>query len=161
MDQTVEHVQVAHPSGLIEVPADVIMRFVTPMWGFEQHPGFALLPAARQGLWWFISPGDNPATFVLADPFVALEGYSIDLTDQERAELDLQDEGDALALVMLTMPATPSQPVTGNFRAPLVFNLAERRVKQVVVVEEEYGLAQPVDLSLYALKAGDAEGNSD
>lgn len=155
MEQAFDRVQVAHPSGLIEVPADTLVHFTTPMWGFEALRDFALLPSKREGVWWFISTGDTPTTFVLADPFVAVDDYSIDLTDSERSELGLQDESDALALVMLAMPSAPSQSVTGNFKAPLVFNLATRRVKQVVNRDERYGLAEPVNLGVYALHPSD------
>jgi flagellar assembly factor FliW len=148
MDPTVDRVQVAHPSGVVEVPADVVMRFVTPMWGFAQQE-FVLLPASRQGIWWFISTGDHPVTFVLADPFVAAPDYGVDVNDAEREALALDAEDDALALVLLVMPTRPGEQVTGNFRAPLVFNLRERRVMQVVNRDDRYQLAAPVDLNAY------------
>jgi len=153
MDQSQESVTVAHPSGLIEVPADAVMRFVSPMWGFEGHREFALLPAARHGVWWFISTGETPATFVLADPFVAQADYGIDINDAEREELQLEGETDALALVMLAMPATAGAPITANFRAPLVFNVAKRLAKQVVNRDDQFAMAQVVDLRLYPLEA--------
>ena len=38
--------------GDLEVTDDVIMSFLAPLWGFPRHGEFALLPAARDGLWW-------------------------------------------------------------------------------------------------------------
>lgn len=153
MEQSPESVTITHTFGTLEVPREAVMRFVTPMWGFEGHQEFALLPAARAGLWWFISTGDTPTTFVLADPFIASDGYSIDLADAEREALALHDESDALALILLSMPSTPDQPVAGNFRAPLVFNMAERLVKQVVNRDEQYPLTMAVDLTRYPAQA--------
>lgn len=150
MDQAVDRVQVAHPSGMVEVPVDVIMHFVAPMWGFAQQD-FALLPASRQGIWWFIATGDTPVTFVLADPFVAAPDYGVDINDAEREALALDAEDDALALVLLVMPTRPGEAVTANFRAPLVFNLRERTVMQVVNRDDRHQLAAPVDLSAYPL----------
>lgn len=152
MDQPRGPIAIAHTFGTMEVPADAVMRFTTPMWGFDAHQEFALLPAARRGLWWFISTAETPATFVLADPFVAMDGYGIDLTDHERDELALVDEADALVLVLVAMPGASGGSVTGNFRAPLVFNLSERTVKQVVNRDERFGLAEGVDLSRYPLQ---------
>lgn len=149
MDQPQGSVTIAHTFGTIEAPAEAVMHFVSPMWGFDGHTDFALLPAARQGLWWFISTGDTPTTFVLADPFMAQSDYSIDLNETERDELHLQSESDALALVMLAMPAMAGEAVTANFRAPLVFNVSDRRVKQVVNRDDRYAVAQPIDLSVY------------
>ena len=151
-------ITIEHPLGVIEVPRDAVMHFTTPMLGFR-HSEYALLPAARKGLWWLIGTGEMPTTFVLADPFVAIADYAVDLNDSEREELALRDEQDALALVLLVMPATPGDHVTGNFRAPLVFNLAERKVKQVVNRDERHGLSERVDLSLYELTSP-ADGES-
>jgi flagellar assembly factor FliW len=153
-------VEVSHPSGTVSVPSDALMHFTTPMWGFEQADAFALLPTDRQGLWWFISTNDAPATFVLADPFVASADYEIDLNDAERDELGLRDETDALALVMLVMPSAPGQTVTANFRAPLIFNLRENKVKQVVNRDDRHQLAQPVSLSLYVPHNPESENNT-
>ena len=153
MEQSSGTVTIIHGSGTLEVPQDAVMQFTTPMMGFG-HTEYALLPAARRGLWWFIATGDEPTTFVLADPFVAIADYEVDLNDAEREELALHDERDALALVLLVMPAVAGERVTGNFRAPLVFNLADRKVKQVVNRDERYGLSETVDLSRYELSDG-------
>jgi flagellar assembly factor FliW len=75
------------------------------------------------------------------------------MNDSEQEALGLQDLNDALALVLLVMPSRAGDPVTGNFRAPLVFNLRERTVLQVVNRDEQYHLASPVDLSAYPLPA--------
>lgn len=152
MEQSRGPVAIAHPLGMMEVPADAVMRFTVPMWGFEPHREFALLPAARRGLWWFLSTTDSATTFVLADPFVAVDGYSIDLTDHERDELALVNEADALALVLVALPGAAGGSVTANFRAPLVFNLSKCLVKQVVNRDEQFGLAEAVDLSRYPLQ---------
>lgn len=126
------------------------MRFTVPLWGFSQTE-FALLPASRQGVWWFVSTAEPTVTFVLADPFVAMTDYVVDVNDGERETLALQDENDALVLVMLVMPAQPGEPVTGNFRAPLIFNLRARQVMQVVNRDDRYQLTTPVDLTAYPL----------
>lgn len=152
MEVAHDFVTVVHPSGEINVPAVAVMQFTTPMWGFEAHREFALLPSARQGIWWFISAGDNPATFVLADPFVAMPDYALTLSDAEREELVLQDEQDALVLVLLVMPLQPGEAVTGNFRAPLVFNLVEQKVKQVVNPDDSQVIAGPISLGLYPVR---------
>lgn len=154
MEQSQGTITITHTFGTIEVPVEAVMRFTTPMWGFESYPEFALLPAGRQGLWWFIATGDMPTTFVLADPFMATSDYSIDLNDAEREELGLQQESDALALVLLAIPAAAGEAVTGNFRAPLVFNVSERRVKQVVNRDDRFQLAELVDLGRYPAQEG-------
>ena len=153
-------VEISHPSGPVSIPRDALMHFTTPIWGFEHIDAFALLPAGRQGLWWLISVDKPPVTFILADPFVAQPDYEIDLNDAERDELGLRDENDAIALVMLVMPTTPDQPVTANFRAPLIFNLSENKVKQVVNRNDTYQVAAPVNIAKYALHPQEDGGGS-
>ena len=114
-------VAIAHPFGTIEVSRDALMTFpVGGMFGFEKLTTFALVPAARQGLWWLMSPTSPPTTFVLADPFVCFPDYA---------------EGGA--------------PITANLRAPIVFNVTRRLAAQVVSRDESHGLATAIDLTVY------------
>ena len=56
---------------------------------------------------------------------------------------------DALALVLVALPMTPSEPVTGNFRAPIVFNISKGLAQQIVNRDEQYSLREPMDLAAY------------
>lgn len=152
MDAPSEMIAIVHPFGTLEVARDALMTFPAGgPFGFEKVTSFALLPAARQGLWWFMSPTEPPTTFVLADPFVSFPGYELDLGDLEKAQLQVEQAEDVLALVMLTMPEHGA--VTANLRAPIVFNLRTRLAAQVVSRDESHGLAVPIDLSVYPVNA--------
>ena len=135
--------------GTIEVSGDAVMHFTEALWGFPERTAYALLPAARHGLWWLLSVHEPQTTFVLADPFVSHPEYGIDLGDTERASLQIEQPTDALALVIVTLPMTPSEPVTGNFRAPIVFNVSKGLAQQVVNRDEQYSLREPMDLAVY------------
>lgn len=137
--------------GTIEVSGDAVMHFTEALWGFPERTAYALLPAARQGLWWLLSVDEPQTTFVLADPFVGHTDYGIDLGDSERDALQIGAPTDALALVMVALPMTSSEPVTGNFRAPIVFNISKGLAQQVVNRDEHYSLREPMDLSAYPL----------
>ncbi|QJR36442.1 flagellar assembly protein FliW [Gemmatimonas groenlandica] len=135
--------------GTIEVSGDAVMHFTEALWGFPERTTYALLPAARQGLWWLLSVDEPQTTFVLADPFVGHTDYGIDLGDSERDALQIVEPTDALALVMVALPMTSSEPVTGNFRAPIVFNISKGLAQQIVNRDEQYSLREPMDLSAY------------
>jgi flagellar assembly factor FliW len=146
-------VTIKHHFGTIEVSEEAMMTFpMGGLFGFENVTQFALLPAARQGLWWLIAPNAEATTFVLADPFILDGDYVIDLGERERVALALEDANDAFALVMLTLPegAVP----TANMRAPIVFNLAKRLGAQVVSRDESHELQKPANLALYPLQEG-------
>lgn len=139
--------------GELEVPRDVVMHFPTPMWGFPGTSEYALLPAAREGLWWLQSVTDGGVTFLLADPFVLDPSYGVDLGDTEKATLRIEQPSDALGLVMLTLPTDGQDGATANFRAPLVFNVARRVGMQVVSRDDAHQLRQPVSLDVFPPQA--------
>jgi flagellar assembly factor FliW len=137
--------------GTIEVHGDAVMHFTDALWGFPERTSYALLPAARQGLWWLLSIDEPQTTFLLADPFVGHPDYGIDLGESEREELQIVTHADALALVMVALPMTASEPVTANFRAPIVFNISKGLARQVVNRDEQYSLRAPMYLSAFPL----------
>ena len=139
--------------GDLEVTEDVIMSFLAPLWGFPRHGEFALLPASREGLWWLQSMSDGGVTFLLADPFVLDSEYGVDLGETERAALHIEQPSDALGLVMLTLPVTASDQATGNFRAPLVFNVERRVAMQVVSRDDKHELRRAVSLEVFPAQA--------
>lgn len=138
-------------SGDVVVPASAVMQFVLPLWGFSDERAFALVPAARDGLWWLMGVEAPHTTFVLADPFAAFPEYAVDLSEVDREALELPDASAALVLVMLTLPAVPDVPATANLRAPLVFHVARQHALQVVNPDDRHSLQQPLALSVYPL----------
>ncbi len=140
--------------GDLDIPEAVIMQFAEPLWGFPDRTEYALLPAARAGLWWLQSVADPVTVFVLADPFVVDATYDIDLSDADRSKLALSAPDQAMGLVMLSLPGTPDGAVTANFRAPIVFNVEYKVAAQVVSRNESHDLRHPVDLTKYPLQDG-------
>lgn len=143
-------VTIAHPFGTIEVSEEAVMTFPQGgLFGFERTTQYALLPAQRRGLWWMMSPTSPPVTFVLADPFVFAPDYALDLADSEKQRLGIEQPTDAIALVVVTLPAEPTGQVTANLRAPLVFNITKRLAAQVVNRDESHAVQTPVDLAQF------------
>jgi flagellar assembly factor FliW len=138
--------------GTIEVSGEAVMQFTESLWGFPDRTAYALLPGSRQGLWWLLAVDEPLPMFVLADPFVGHPEYGIDLGDSEREALQIVDPTDALALVMVTLPNAPGDPVTANLRAPIVFNLAKGLAQQVINRDERYSLREPMNLAVYPLQ---------
>lgn len=154
-DRTTTMYTITSPAvGTIEVSGEAVMHFTEALWGFPERTAYALLPAARHGLWWLLSVDEPQTTFVLADPFVGHPEYRIDLGESERDALQIVEPTDALALVMVALPMTPSEPVTGNFRAPIVFNISKGLAQQVVNRDEQYSLRESMDLSAYPAQEG-------
>ena len=139
--------------GDIEVSSKWVMHFPTPLGGFPSHQNFVLIPAAREGLWWLQALDDSDVTFILGDPFLLEASYSFDLGDVERDMLSIKDEGDAVGLVMLTLPQRDGESATANCRAPIVFNLTQRVGMQILTRDDTHDMRRPLDLSVYKPQA--------
>jgi flagellar assembly factor FliW len=149
VDAVLDTVTIQHAGGSLTVPAQSIVHLSEALWGFPDRLDYALLPGARQGLWWFMSTGEPQVSFVLADPFVVDPDYVVDLGELEKHMLGITDANDVLALIMLALPAAPQDTVTGNFRAPIVINLRTRRAMQIISRDDSHGMKQPVDLTKF------------
>ncbi len=143
----------SHAFGEVAVPPSAIMHFASPLWGFPERHDYALLPAARAGLYWLQAADDDVTTFILADPFVLDQGYSFDLSDTDKQAVRATQPDDILGLVMLTLPQSPDASATANFRAPLVFNLRERLAVQIVTSDDRHSLRAPADLAQFPAQA--------
>ncbi len=139
--------------GEIEVLSTWMIDFPTPLGGFPTQQAYALIPAAREGLWWLQAANDPDLTFLLADPFVQDASYGFDIGEVEREMIGVSAETDAFGLVMITLPNATGELATGNFRAPLVFNLTKQVALQVVSRDDRHAVRTPVDLSAYTPQA--------
>lgn len=132
--------------GDVSVPATSVYSFPNGLPGFETHTRFALIPAAGRHVFWLQSLDERALAFVMADPFVAIEGYAVDLKPSELRELDLQDSADALVFVIVTLPAQEQEGATANFRGPVVLNTRTRVGRQVVSAADTYDIHTPFNL---------------
>ena len=131
--------------GQIEVPAASLFTLPTGLLAFERYTRFALVAAGRVGVYWLQSTEEPGLAFVLADPFRAAPGYAVDIPDAELAPLGAGGEADILVLVVVTLGGRGG-PTTANLRAPVVFNVATPRARQVVLPDDRYGTADAVEL---------------
>ncbi|MEP6781485.1 MAG: flagellar assembly protein FliW [Gemmatimonadaceae bacterium] len=132
--------------GEVQVLTDSIFHFATGIHGFEMHQEFALIPAAREGLFWLQSLNSRDVVFLLIDPFVAVPGFEVDLGVTERASLELDNPMDVLVLAIVTLPIGQSASPTANFRGPIVLNTKKRVAAQIVSAVQGHEVRTPVDL---------------
>jgi len=124
------------PSQVYEFPAGI--------YGFPDAHSFVLLPIEREGFFWLQSVEFEALTFLLMDPFLFVDGYTVDLSDAQLTELLAEDPSSVLVLSIVTLPRdTDSQP-TANLQGPVAFNVVERRGKQVAI-ESGFGVRHPID----------------
>ena len=139
--------------GEVQVHSESIFHFATGIHGFEMHHQFALIPAAREGLFWLQSLNGRDVVFLLIDPFVASPGFEVDLGATERASLALDNPMDVLVLAIVTLPIGSAESPTANFRGPIVVNTRKRIAAQVMSAVPGHEVRTPVDLHALPARA--------
>lgn len=127
--------------GTLELGEEQVIEFGSGLLGFPECQRFALVPAAREGTWWLQSLDHATLAFLLVDPFVAFDGFTVDLGPTERFALGVQDPSDVMVLAIVTLPGAPGAQPTANLQAPIVFNVPRRRAQQMVI-EGRYGMRE-------------------
>jgi flagellar assembly factor FliW len=101
----------------------------------------------------FISKSDA-TTFTLINPFM-LRPYEFDMPEYFRTLLDINENSNMLILNIMII-ATPIETSTINFLAPLVFNVDNQTMAQVVLDANKYpefGLMESISTFLNREKA--------
>ncbi len=124
--------------GEIEVPESDVIQLPLGLIGFPELKKYVLLDHDKESPFkWFQSLEDGAIAFVLIDPLLFKPDYVAEVTDGELGELEVAAEEDLVISVIVTVPSNP-QNMTANLKAPLIFNLKNRRGKQVILNTSQY-----------------------
>ena len=74
---------------------------------------------------------------MLINPLLFKPDYTVEVTEAEVSDLEIKSEEDAVISVIITMPSNP-QNMTANLKAPLIFNLTNRKGKQIILNNSAY-----------------------
>ena len=133
--------------GEVEVAPECVFSFDNGLRGFETHTQFALVPAARESLYWLQSLTDRDVVFLLIDPFVASPGFEVDLGLTERTALALDSSADVLVLAIVTLPSGNMDAPTANLRGPIVLNARRQVAQQIMSAVPGHEVRTPIDLN--------------
>ena len=124
--------------GELEVKEQDILTMPLGLIGFPELKSFVMLDHDKDSPFkWLQSLDDGAIAFVLINPLLFKPEYTVEVTSAEVSDLGLESEDDAVISVIITMPTNP-QNMTANLKAPLVFNLKNRRGKQIILSSSAY-----------------------
>ncbi|OCS87426.1 flagellar assembly protein FliW [Caryophanon tenue] len=131
--------------GEITITQDDIFTFEAGIPGFSDAKQFVLLPIESDITLATLQCVTNPAIgFIVAYPFAFKTDYAFDLADNDKEELQLEVEEDALVYSIITLKET-FESSTMNLLAPIVLNKQTKRGKQLVLQQSErYPLRHPI-----------------
>lgn len=124
--------------GELEVAEDQLITMPEGLFGFPNCTQFALLPAGREGFLWLQSLQQPTIAFLIVDPFLYFEGYTVDLAGPLLQRLDTTEPSHVNVYSIVTLPGANGD-ATANLQGPLVFNVVSRQGFQAVMQDSEFG----------------------
>lgn len=108
---------------------------------------FAAGPAPGQtdedepSLFWLQDLDDGDLAFLCVVPWIAFPEYEIDIDERS---LGIDDQLDVRILSLITVRASDDgDTMTANLRAPLVVDVAKRRLQQVILSDSRWPIRAP------------------
>ena len=112
---------------------------VLPILGFEDIKKFELEKINDN----FYTLKDEKVTFTLINPFLIRNDYDFEISEQEQKALKIDENTNFLVLNIMIVNS-PFAESTVNFAAPLIFNMDEKLMGQVILEKYGYGLTEPL-----------------
>jgi flagellar assembly factor FliW len=132
------------PLETLELPEEARLTFPAGLPGFEDYTAFALIEDEYYAPFGWLQALDDPhISFLIVSPQAVVGDYALDLAEEEREALRLENEVAPRLYCIVTVPQDMHE-MTANLKAPVVINPARRRGKQVIRTDERYSLRQPV-----------------
>lgn len=128
--------------GELTIPGDKVLDMPQGMVGFPQQHRWVMLKHGENSPFQWLQSVDAPElAFVLVTPLVFDPKYHFELGKTETALLKVDDPGQLQVWVVVNIPHGQPKAMTGNLKAPVVINLANRMAAQVIL-EADYSLRQ-------------------
>ena len=129
--------------GEMEIADDQLLTMPDGLFGFPTCTKFALLPAGRDGFFWLQSTQQPTIAFLVVDPFLYFQGYTVDLTGTLLQRLETTEPSHVNVYSIVTLPGTNNE-ATANLQGPLVFNVALRQGFQAVIQDGGFGTRERI-----------------
>ena len=128
--------------GEFEVSEELIVQFPEGLPGFEDQKQFAFLPYTvdedNSPFAYMQSVQDPDLTLLLADPFLFFKHYSLNLNDEDAAQLGLSDSEETAGVYGVVEVPEKIDQMTVNLVAPIVVNWKEQKGMQIILDRSPY-----------------------
>ena len=128
--------------GEFEVSEELVVQFPEGLPGFEDQKQFAFLPYTvdedNSPFAYMQSVQDPDLTLLLADPFLFFKHYSLNLNDEDAAQLGLSDSEETAGVYGIVAVPEKIDQMTVNLVAPIVVNWKEQKGMQIILNRSHY-----------------------
>ena len=124
--------------GEIEVEDKDIVKVPEGLIGFPELTQFVILDHGKDSPFkWFQSTDNGAMAFIVVSPLTFRPDYTVEVSEDEISNLELETPDSAVISVIVTIPSDPKK-MSANLKAPLIFNLDNRTGKQIIVKDAQY-----------------------
>jgi len=131
--------------GHLTVEPSTVIRFPTGLLGFPEARSFVLLPSEREHIYWLQSIDYASLAFLMVDPFVFFDGYTVDLAATDLGNQTAAPE-DLTVLAMVTLPPKRDLSPTANLQGPIIINHRQGYANQAILSDGKYGIREAFSL---------------
>lgn len=111
--------------------------------GLGQSKEFSLFPIANNPLFYYLQSTSDPELgLILIDPFPCFPDYTLELSDQDKKELELERKEDVL--VFTTVTVLGGGKLTTNLSGPIVINARRKLAKQLIIPDRINEMRTPL-----------------
>ncbi|ODN31446.1 flagellar assembly protein FliW [Fervidobacterium thailandense] len=129
--------------GKFELQENEIVTFPNGIPGFEHLRKFSVISLNETNpICWLVSLEDDSVALPVIDPWLIIEDYEVNLSEEDVKVLDVQDPSDLVVWAVVTIPPGAPEQATVNLKAPIVINL--RNGTGVQVIMDRYELKHPI-----------------
>lgn len=124
--------------GQIDIQPEQLWKFPKGIPGFEEEKEFVLLPIEGSDTFQVLQSSDTPSVaFIVTNPYTLVDAYSFDIDDPTIELLKIEKPEDVFVLGILTLKQ-PFETSTINLQAPLIFQLNNRKAKQMILNDKRF-----------------------
>ena len=121
-----------------EVTRDKLIEFPDGIPGFEIHKAFALfVDPENEPFQWLLSTDNDRLGFVVVNPMLIWPEYDPKMSREDLTSLEVQDTEKMLLYSIVTLADDP-MAVTANLSGPILVNMANRKARQLALLDDRY-----------------------
>ena len=128
--------------GIVDIAEDRVITFRKGVLGFPGKERFCLLQPGDDALFFWLQSLDDPSlAFVVTDPTLFCQDYTVPIRQEQMDALGLEKIEDAQVFVIVNKI---DQQLTGNLQGPLVVNTVGKVGEQLVLAEKKWTTRHPL-----------------
>ncbi|MBN1410207.1 MAG: flagellar assembly protein FliW [Spirochaetales bacterium] len=129
--------------GVIDVDERQKLFFPFGLFGFENLKNFVLFDATQKPFFWLQSLDVTEIAFVLINPRVFRQDYTLEVTEEELAEIGIESPEEILDFAIVTIPEN-TMKMTANLQGPVVINKRTKMGRQCISSNPAWKIRHPI-----------------